>query len=72
MPFFPSFGVGELLLIAFVALFIVGPERLPEVMAKLGVWFAHTRHFVQGMFTGWSGEDAHTMTATKPKEKASK
>ena len=66
MPFFPSLGLGELLLIGFVALFIVGPERLPAVMAQLGIWFAHTRHFVQGMFAGWTETDA--MTETKPKK----
>lgn len=57
MPFLPDIGIGELLLVAIVALFVVGPERLPVVMEKLGLAFANVRHFVQGMTAGWGLTD---------------
>lgn len=75
MPFLPDIGLGELLLIGLVALFIVGPERLPTVMEKLGLFVANLRHFIQGMTAGWgfSGNPDETpeddMIAQKPKPK---
>ncbi|MEQ1506248.1 MAG: Sec-independent protein translocase protein TatB [Myxococcota bacterium] len=36
-------GVGEMVLIAAVALVVVGPERLPVVMRQLGRWYGQLR-----------------------------
>ena len=39
-------GVLELVLIAVVALLVIGPERLPAVARTVGYWFGKTRKFV--------------------------
>ena len=39
-------GPTELLLVVFVALLVIGPERLPETLRTLGLWFGRlTRSF---------------------------
>ncbi|OGI48952.1 MAG: twin arginine-targeting protein translocase TatB [Candidatus Muproteobacteria bacterium RBG_16_65_34] len=39
-------GLSELLLIAVVALIVLGPKRLPEVARAAGRWLARIRRFV--------------------------
>ena len=39
----PGIGGGEYLIIAIVALLVVGPERLPMLLRKLGKWVAKAR-----------------------------
>lgn len=39
-------GMLELVLIAVVALLVIGPERLPAVARTVGYWFGKTRKFV--------------------------
>ena len=40
------FSINELLLVAFVALLVIGPERLPETLRTLGLWLGRlTRSF---------------------------
>ncbi|MFW6092940.1 MAG: Sec-independent protein translocase protein TatB [Pseudomonadota bacterium] len=36
-------GFPELLLIAIVTLLVIGPERLPETLRTLGLWFGRMR-----------------------------
>jgi len=36
-------GFSELLLLALIALFVVGPRRLPEVARTLGTWSGRAR-----------------------------
>ena len=36
MPFLPSIGPGELILILIIALVVLGPGKLPDVAASLG------------------------------------
>lgn len=38
-------GFPELLLLAIVALLVLGPERLPEVMRTLGQWIGQIRRY---------------------------
>lgn len=40
----PGIGGGEYLVIAIVALLVVGPERLPMLLRKLGNWVAKARN----------------------------
>lgn len=40
-------GFSELLLIAVVALLVLGPQRLPEVARAAGRWMARLRRFVE-------------------------
>lgn len=42
-------GFMEILLIGVVSLVVIGPERLPEVAAKVGKTVAKARRFVQGV-----------------------
>lgn len=37
------FSFNELLLVAFVALLVLGPERLPETLRTLGLWLGRLR-----------------------------
>ena len=43
------FGVsfGELLVILIVALIVLGPERLPHLARKLGVFYARSRQWLE-------------------------
>lgn len=38
-----SFGIGEMMIVAGVALLVVGPERLPRVLRQLGRWYGQAR-----------------------------
>lgn len=38
-----SIGITEIVLIALVAILVVGPERLPKVMRQLGRWYGQLR-----------------------------
>jgi len=42
-------GFWELALIAVVALLVIGPERLPEVARKAGMWVGRMRRFVSNV-----------------------
>jgi sec-independent protein translocase protein TatB len=42
-------GFFELALIAVVALFVVGPERLPGLVRSVGFWVGKARYFVNNM-----------------------
>ncbi len=44
-------GFSELLLVALVALIVVGPERLPELARTAGRWIGKARHFVGAVKT---------------------
>ena len=39
----PEVGFPELILIAIVGLLVIGPERLPETLRTLGLWFGRMR-----------------------------
>lgn len=39
----PEVGFPELMLIAIVGLLVIGPERLPETLRTLGLWFGRMR-----------------------------
>lgn len=39
-------GMTEMMVIAVIALLVVGPERLPEVAAKVGGWIGKAKAFV--------------------------
>ena len=40
-------GFWELVLIAIVALLVVGPERLPKLAAEAGMWFGKLQRFIR-------------------------
>lgn len=42
-------GFFELIIIMIVALLVVGPERLPGIARKAGLWFGKGRRFVQSV-----------------------
>ena len=39
-------GFAEVMVIAVIALLVIGPERLPEVAAKVGGWIGKAKAFV--------------------------
>jgi len=41
--------IWELLLIVLVALVVINPKRLPEIMYTAGVWIARLQRFKQRM-----------------------
>jgi len=44
-----DFGFWELVLIAVVALLVVGPERLPGVARQAGLWIGRARRFMSSV-----------------------
>jgi sec-independent protein translocase protein TatB len=42
-------GLQELLLIMVIALLVVGPNRLPGLARKAGMWVGKARHYVAGV-----------------------
>lgn len=40
-------GFWELVLVAIVALLVVGPERLPKLAAEAGMWFGKLQRFIR-------------------------
>ncbi len=42
-------GFWELLLIAIVALLVVGPERLPKLIREVGLWIGHAKASFQSI-----------------------
>ncbi len=44
-------GFQELILVAIVALLVIGPERLPAVARTMGYWLGRVRGFVQTVQT---------------------
>lgn len=47
----PSFTLSEIFLVALLAFFILGPERLPEYAAKLAGWIRQARVMAEGAKT---------------------
>jgi sec-independent protein translocase protein TatB len=46
-----NFSFGELLVTAIVGLIVLGPERMPKIAQKLGVWVASINQVTHGMKT---------------------
>lgn len=44
-------GFGEILLIAVVALIVLGPEKLPKVAHSAGVWVGRIQNFINNVKT---------------------
>ncbi|MCO6526988.1 Sec-independent protein translocase protein TatB [Snodgrassella sp.] len=44
-------GFGEILLIAVVALVVLGPERLPKVARSAGLWVGRIQNFINNVKT---------------------
>ena len=42
-------GFQELMLIMVVALLVIGPERMPAVARKAGMWFGKARRFISSV-----------------------
>ncbi len=42
-------GFSELLLLAFIALIVVGPERLPTALRKAGLWINRVNKAMQAV-----------------------
>jgi sec-independent protein translocase protein TatB len=47
----PDFTLGEILLVAVLAVFILGPDRMPEYAAKLAHWIRKLRVMAEGAKT---------------------
>ena len=55
----PSFGFGELLVIALLAVIVVGPKDLPKVMRTLGGWMARIRAMGNEFKAAFDDIDTH-------------
>jgi len=49
-------GFMELVLVGVVALLVIGPERLPLVARKLGIWVGKMRRFISSVQTDFKAE----------------
>ncbi len=47
--------IWELLLIILVALLVINPKRLPEILYTLGVWMARLQRFKQSIVERYYG-----------------
>ena len=52
-------GFQELMLIMVVALLVIGPERMPGVARKAGLWFGKARRFIGSVKEDIDREFAH-------------
>ena len=51
-----NFGLGEFFFLAMLALFFFGPERLPQIGARLGRWVAGLTQYSKAFLTEWREE----------------
>jgi Sec-independent protein translocase protein TatA len=51
-----NFGIGEFLMLALFALLFFGPERLPQIGARLGRWLNRLTQYSKAFMTQWSEE----------------
>ncbi len=71
----PSFGFWELTLVMFVALLVVGPQRLPGLASQAGAWIARIKRMAAGFKQDLSRElDAQGLqkTIAAPKQELEK
>jgi sec-independent protein translocase protein TatB len=51
-----NFGFGEFFFLALLALLFFGPERLPQIGAKIGQWIASLTQYSKAFMTEWNEE----------------
>jgi len=51
-----NFGLMEFLVLAFMAILFFGPERLPQMGARLGRWLSQLTQYSKAFMTQWSDE----------------
>lgn len=51
-----NFGLGEFFFLAVLALLFFGPERLPQIGARLGQWVANLTQYSKAFMTEWREE----------------
>jgi Sec-independent protein translocase protein TatA len=51
-----NFGLGEFFFLALLALLFFGPERLPEIGARLGRWVGNLTQYSKAFMTEWREE----------------
>jgi Sec-independent protein translocase protein TatA len=51
-----NFGMGEFLMLAFFALLFFGPERLPQLGARVGRWLSQLTQYSKAFMTQWTEE----------------
>lgn len=68
-----NIGPAEVLVIALIALIVVGPEQLPGVLRKIGKSAGQLRHMADGLkkdfMSGMEELDPNTWTEEKPRGK---
>ncbi len=53
---FDNFGLGEFFFLAILALLFFGPERLPQIGARLGRWVSSLTQYSKAFMTEWRDE----------------
>ena len=53
---FDNFGLGEFFFLALLALLFFGPERLPQIGARLGRWVGSLTQYSKAFMTEWREE----------------
>jgi Sec-independent protein translocase protein TatA len=51
-----NFGLGEFFLLAMLALLFFGPDRLPQIGARIGRWVANLTQYSKAFMTEWREE----------------
>ena len=60
-----NFGLGEFLMLALFALLFFGPERLPQLGARVGRWLAQLTQASKVFMTQWTEEAAAIQDAVR-------
>lgn len=68
----PQIGWSELLVIAVIAILVIGPKELPIIMKKVGGWIRTVKNYTnqfQNSLEEMTDLDADNHTETKSKKK---
>ena len=68
----PQIGWSELLVIAVIAILVIGPKELPVIMKKVGGWIRTVKNYTnqfQNSLEEMTDLDADIHTKTKSKKK---
>ena len=65
----PQIGWFEILIIAAIAIIVIGPKDFPFVLKKVGSWIGTAKRYVNNFQNEISSLENHTVDTISPKDK---